>query len=164
MKPADIVTDAEMIRSRDYDDIYYARGGALAEARHVFIQGVDFAAQCHHSHHNPVIVELGFGAGINALATAQYFLENTRRGILRYFAIDNQPMPPDMQQAVIRQVDQPATIPQELLQTLVANAPPAISNLYPIQLHPRIWLTIIIADVDTALRVLLEGLKLENRG
>ena len=51
-----------------YDDVYHSRAGALAQARHVFLSGNGLPDRWHGQDHF-VIVETGFGLGLNFLAT-----------------------------------------------------------------------------------------------
>src|SRR4051812_32428877 len=69
LTPAHIdFTDAAAPRAPDFDDVYHARGGALGQARHVFLAGNGlpqrWAGRAHF-----VILETGFGLGHNFLAT-----------------------------------------------------------------------------------------------
>ncbi len=59
--------DAGAPRSLDYDDVYHPRGGAAAQARHVFLGGNQLPTRWAHRRHF-VVVETGFGLGHNFLA------------------------------------------------------------------------------------------------
>lgn len=54
-----------------YDDVYHSRAGALAQARHVFLGGNNLPDRWRRgsAHDHFVIVETGFGLGLNFLAT-----------------------------------------------------------------------------------------------
>lgn len=54
--------------SARFDDPYYSLDNGLAETNHVFLQGNDLPARFGHPLH---IAELGFGTGLNFLATVQ---------------------------------------------------------------------------------------------
>lgn len=51
-----------------FDDPYYSLDNGLAETRHVFLDGNDLPARLTRAFH---IAELGFGTGLNLLATMQ---------------------------------------------------------------------------------------------
>jgi len=50
----------------ELDEQYHSMNGAVTESRHVFL---DMGFEYHHAQ-NPVILEVGFGTGLNALVTA----------------------------------------------------------------------------------------------
>jgi tRNA U34 5-methylaminomethyl-2-thiouridine-forming methyltransferase MnmC len=52
--------------SRQFDDPYFSLAGGLAETRHVFLQGNDLPERFRNGFQ---IAELGFGTGLNLLAT-----------------------------------------------------------------------------------------------
>lgn len=52
--------------SRRFDDPYFSLAGGLAETRHVFLGGNGLPERLHPGFH---IAELGFGTGLNLLAT-----------------------------------------------------------------------------------------------
>ena len=69
VQPARLEFDADGVPfSAEYGDVYHARGGALAQAAHVFLGGTGLPArwQCRERF---AILELGFGLGNNFLAT-----------------------------------------------------------------------------------------------
>ena len=67
-----------VLRADDYDDVYFAARDGLAESRHVFIDGTNFAEKLLR-HKHLTIAETGFGSGLNFLAvldTLQKFLDH----------------------------------------------------------------------------------------
>ncbi len=58
--------DAVIPVSRAFDDPYFSLAGGLAETRHVFLAGNRLPARFRDGFH---IAELGFGTGLNLLAT-----------------------------------------------------------------------------------------------
>ena len=58
--------------SRAFDDPYYSVKDGLAESRHVFLKGNSIAERVTDGF---TIAELGFGTGLNALATLQLWRE-----------------------------------------------------------------------------------------
>ncbi len=84
--------------STRFDDPYFSLAGGLAETRHVFLTGNHLPARMHDGFH---IAELGFGTGLNLLATALAFAATGRPGRLRYTAFEAYPMTaPDIARAL----------------------------------------------------------------
>ncbi|MEM8823858.1 MAG: tRNA (5-methylaminomethyl-2-thiouridine)(34)-methyltransferase MnmD [Pseudomonadota bacterium] len=78
-----------------FGDPYYSLQDGLAEAQHVFLGGNDLPGRFHEGFH---VAELGFGTGLNALATAAAW---DGPGRLRYTAFEAYPMArDDMAQAL----------------------------------------------------------------
>ena len=75
--------------STRFDDPYFSLSGGLAETRHVFLAGNALPARLQHGFH---IAELGFGTGLNLLATALAFAATGRTGRLTYTAFEAFPM------------------------------------------------------------------------
>lgn len=63
-------TPAQPPRSGRFDDVYYSADSGTAECRHVFLAGNDLPERWHTPSGTPFVVgELGFGTGLNVLAT-----------------------------------------------------------------------------------------------
>ena len=71
--------------STRFDDPYFSLGGGLAETRHVFLAGNDLPARFAPGFH---VAELGFGTGLNLLAT----LMASGGAALRYTSFEAYPM------------------------------------------------------------------------
>lgn len=81
--------------SRRFDDPYFSLSGGLAETRHVFLAGNHLPARFRDGFQ---IAELGFGTGLNLLAT---LLCHTGDGHLRFTSFEAFPMPaPDIARAL----------------------------------------------------------------
>ncbi len=84
--------------ARRFDDPYFSLGDGLAETRHVFLGGNDLPARFRNGFH---IAELGFGTGLNLLATWQAWRESGQEGVLHYTSFEAFPMgPSDMAKAL----------------------------------------------------------------
>jgi len=84
--------------SRRFGDPYFSREGGLAEARHVFLDGNDLPARFRDGFR---IAELGFGSGLNLLATLAAWRGAGVAGVLHYTAFELAPMAPaDMERAL----------------------------------------------------------------
>ena len=78
--------------SEPFDDVYHSAGGALAQARHVFIAG-NRVPDRWAGRERFVILETGFGAGINFLATWQAWRADPARcARLHFVSIEKHPL------------------------------------------------------------------------
>jgi len=75
--------------SRRFDDPYYSLGNGLAETRHVFLAGNGLPGRFRDGFH---VAELGFGTGLNLLATLQAWRNSRQKGVLRYTGFEAFPM------------------------------------------------------------------------
>ena len=75
--------------SRRFDDPYFSLGDGLAETRHVFLSGNTLPARFKPDFH---IAELGFGTGLNMLASWQSWLETGNQGELHFTSFEQYPM------------------------------------------------------------------------
>jgi tRNA U34 5-methylaminomethyl-2-thiouridine-forming methyltransferase MnmC len=83
--------------SRRFDDPYFSLAGGLEETRHVFIHGNHLPERLHPGFH---IAELGFGTGLNLLATALLWHALGAPGPLHFTTFEAFPMAPaDMERA-----------------------------------------------------------------
>ena len=73
--------------SRQFDDPYFSLAGGLEETRHVFLAGNGLPARFRDGFH---IAELGFGTGLNLLAT---LIAHRGPGRLTYTSFEAFPMP-----------------------------------------------------------------------
>jgi len=81
--------DGSIPVSRAFDDPYFSLGGGLAESRHVFLAGNRLPDRFRDGFH---IAELGFGTGLNLLAT---LLAHTGDGHVRFTSFEAFPMLPE---------------------------------------------------------------------
>ena len=84
--------DGDAPRSRVSDDIYFSRAGGLAETRAVFLDGCGLPARWR-GRRSFVIGELGFGTGLNALATwAQWQAARDPGAVLHFVSVEGFPL------------------------------------------------------------------------
>ncbi|MDT3736047.1 MAG: bifunctional tRNA (5-methylaminomethyl-2-thiouridine)(34)-methyltransferase MnmD/FAD-dependent 5-carboxymethylaminomethyl-2-thiouridine(34) oxidoreductase MnmC [Denitratisoma sp.] len=77
--------------SESYGDTYWSLDGGLDETRHVFLSGNDLPARWQ-ARGQFVILETGFGTGLNFLCTWQRFRETAPAGArLHYLSVDKHP-------------------------------------------------------------------------
>jgi len=75
--------------STRFDDPYFTIDAGLAETRHVFLAGNNLPARLRDGFH---IAELGFGTGLNLLATMEIW---QGPGLLRFTSFEAFPLPPE---------------------------------------------------------------------
>ena len=78
--------------STRFDDPYFSLGGGLAETRHVFLGGNGLPARFRPGF---AVAELGFGTGLNMLATLIAWRGAGMAGVLRYTSFEAYPMVAD---------------------------------------------------------------------
>jgi tRNA U34 5-methylaminomethyl-2-thiouridine-forming methyltransferase MnmC len=126
--------------STRFDDPYFSLAGGLAETRHVFLAGNDLPARFAPGFH---IAELGFGTGLNLLASLMAWREAGLPGVLRYTSFEAYPMAaPDMARAL-------AAFPE-----VAGIADPILDQWAAGQTEitlPDLQATIIIGDATTTL-------------
>lgn len=76
--------------SSAFDDIYHSAGGALAQARHVFLAGNGLPERWR-GRESFTIVETGFGLGLNFLATWAEYVRDKPAARLHYVAVEQHP-------------------------------------------------------------------------
>lgn len=77
--------------SAAYDDVYHSAAGGLAQARHVFLAG-NGLPQRWQGRERFVILETGFGLGLNFLATWQAWRDDPQRcGRLHFISFEQHP-------------------------------------------------------------------------
>lgn len=81
---------SKTLYSETYAQTFHSHNGALAEARHVFLEGSGVAARLAAK--QPVrVLEVGFGTGLNFLLSADLALE--RGSSLHYCALERELLP-----------------------------------------------------------------------
>lgn len=75
--------------SRRFDDPYYSLEDGLAETRHVFLGGNDLPRRFRDGFQ---VAELGFGTGLNLLATLAAWRDSGQSGRLSYTTFEAYPM------------------------------------------------------------------------
>lgn len=78
--------------STRFDDPYFSLENGLAETKHVFLAGNDLPERFRDGFH---VAELGFGSGLNLLATMQARRDAGAQGALRFTSFEAFPMAAD---------------------------------------------------------------------
>lgn len=90
--------DGRVPVSARFDDPYFSLQDGLAETRHVFLAGNDLPARFASGF---AIAELGFGTGLNLIATWAAWERSGQSSPLTYTSFEAYPMaPPDMSRAL----------------------------------------------------------------
>jgi tRNA 5-methylaminomethyl-2-thiouridine biosynthesis bifunctional protein len=149
--PAEWSEDARGIpRSARYGDVYYGEAGALAQARHVFLQGNRLPGRWQ-GRDAFTICETGFGLGQNFLAAWQAWRDDARRSArLHYLAFEAHPFRvEDLRRAWGRLPD--AFRP--LADALARDWPALLPGVHRIELDGgRVSLTLIWGDIRRTAR------------
>lgn len=89
-QPAEIEwRDGGVPVSTRFDDPYYSLENGLSETQHVFLGGNDLPARFRDGFH---VAELGFGTGLNFLATLESWRLSNTPGCLNYTSFEAYPM------------------------------------------------------------------------
>lgn len=103
--------------SSRFGDPYFSLADGLAETRHVFLAGNRLPERFRNGFH---VAELGFGTGLNLLATA--LAASGRPGRLRYTSFEAYPMPAADMARALTAFPEAAGIAAPLLAAWVAGA------------------------------------------
>jgi len=137
-------------RNLDFDDLYATRADALAEARHVVIDGL--AEPDLWTRSGPlVIAETGFGLGLNLL-TAWDHWRRTAPPSARLHWLSMEGFPVTRDQAARALARFPDLTP--LAERLLALWPPAIPGIHTLPLESRVTLTLALGRADEVLPTL----------
>jgi tRNA 5-methylaminomethyl-2-thiouridine biosynthesis bifunctional protein len=127
----------------DFGDVYHPRVGALAQARHVFLQGNGLPARWAGKT-DFTILETGFGLGNNFLATWQAWQQDPARGERLHF-VSLELHPPT--RAQLQLAHQHSPLPTHSAE-LIAAWPPLTPGLHRLRFgQGRVQLTLALGDV-----------------
>ncbi|NJD24605.1 MAG: bifunctional tRNA (5-methylaminomethyl-2-thiouridine)(34)-methyltransferase MnmD/FAD-dependent 5-carboxymethylaminomethyl-2-thiouridine(34) oxidoreductase MnmC [Betaproteobacteria bacterium] len=135
--------------SADYGDVYHSAHGGPAQALHVFLAGNDLPGRWQ-GRDRFVILETGFGLGLNFLATWQAWRTDPRRcRRLHFVSCEKHPFAAADLAAAQRAWPEFA----ELAAQLQAHWPPLTQGIHRIHLDGRrVVLTLVFGDAAVALR------------
>ncbi|HWR77774.1 MAG TPA: bifunctional tRNA (5-methylaminomethyl-2-thiouridine)(34)-methyltransferase MnmD/FAD-dependent 5-carboxymethylaminomethyl-2-thiouridine(34) oxidoreductase MnmC [Thiobacillus sp.] len=134
--------------SAAYGDIYHSADGGAGQARHVFLQGCGLPAAWAHRA-SFVILETGFGTGLNFLATwAAWRADPARPARLHFLSIEKHPFRADDLARLHAQWPEFTARSDELL----ANWPTLTPGFHRIALDGgRVQLTLMLGDAADCL-------------
>ncbi|RKP50326.1 hypothetical protein D7S86_19645 [Pararobbsia silviterrae] len=137
-----------------HDDIYHSAAGALAQARHVFLEGNALPRRWRDAR-TFTVLETGFGMGINFLTTWSAWRDDPQRcETLHFVSLEKYPMTrADLERAFDAVIDDPALAQRahDLAHVWPALTPGTHAIAFE---HDRVRLTLIFADAVTALPAL----------
>ncbi len=134
-----------------YDDIYASAAGALDEARHVFLRGNGLPERWR-GRHRFVIVETGFGAGLNFLATWAAWRETAPSGArLHYLSAEKHPF----RRADLARVQAAWPELAPLASDMIAPYPPLVPGFHRVHFDGgQVTLTLLFGEALDMLRQL----------
>ena len=135
-----------------YNDVYHSRAGALAQARHVFLGGNDLPARWASRDHF-VIVETGFGLGLNFLATWFAWREQpeaARCRRLHFVSVEKHPLRQDDLKRLLTPYR--GELPAALVEALTRQWPMLAEGTHRLEFEQgRVILTLILGEAETTL-------------
>lgn len=139
-----------VLRSDQYDDVYFSAQDGLAETRHVFLDGNNLPAAWAGRTDEFVIAETGFGTGLNFLAAWKLFEEMAEaRARLHYISVEKFPLSGSVIAAELARWA--AELSPYLNQYLKAYGQ-EIQTTQEITINDRVTLTLLIGDVSDVLQ------------
>ncbi len=129
--------------SAQFDDVYASAAGTLAETRHVFLQGNGLPERWRNSGRF-TIIETGFGAGLNFLATWQAWRDTAPgHARLHFVSVEKHPFARADIAAIHARFPELRAMSGELL----ARCPPLLSGFHRLNLeHGRVTLTLLYGE------------------
>ena len=137
------------IYSRVYDDVYFQKSGGLAEKRYVFVETNNLNERFRNAH-KITILELGFGLGLNLLATLDAHTSVGNGCVLDYVAFEKHPFDKDSLRQCLRKV----IGDHAHADVIINNLPPVLSGFHRIRLYPKVMLTLIYGEALSAIKEL----------
>lgn len=152
LEPAAFTVSPEGVPfSERYGDVYHSATGAIAQARHVFLEGNDLPGRWQGKERF-TILETGFGLGNNFLATWQTWREDAQRcERLHFLSVEKHPfLAADLESAL-----QDSAAPSELKQLLLGAWPAPLPGVHRLTFDDnRVMLTLLFGDAEDSLRKL----------
>ncbi|MGE3770663.1 MAG: tRNA (5-methylaminomethyl-2-thiouridine)(34)-methyltransferase MnmD [Bdellovibrionales bacterium] len=139
--------DDGLPRSRAFGDVYFSATDGLAETRTVFLGGCNLPAEWQNTKHF-TIAELGFGTGLNFLATWQLWQQSNAQGWLHYVSTEFAPLTKGDAGRAFAHWPELAPYAAQLLARWPANVRGPQRLIFP---DARITLTLFLDDIATTL-------------
>jgi tRNA 5-methylaminomethyl-2-thiouridine biosynthesis bifunctional protein len=130
--------------SETFGDVYHSAAGGIEQARHVFLQG-NAVQERWAGRERFVILEAGFGLGLNFLATWQAWKRDSRRcARLHYVAVEKHPFSLED----LRTLHEAFPELKDEAAQLHAAWPPLVSGAHRAELEPgQVVLTLFFDDI-----------------
>jgi len=152
LQPAQFELRADgSLYSTQYDDVFASSAGALAQAQHVFLAGNGLPARWREAE-SFVVLETGFGTGLNFLATWAAWRETAPLcARLHFISVEKHPL----RHADLAQVLSARPQLADLARAFLARYPPALPGFHRVRLDSgRVRLTLLFGEVVESLRQL----------
>lgn len=141
-------------RSEIFDDVYFSAEDGLAETRHVFLKGNNLP-QAWVDKDQFVIAETGFGTGLNFVAAWALFMQTSAPGQkLHFVSFEKYPLDRQVVYDSLIQALSSEDKYAPYIQSLIEHYPICTPGYHRIVLDSRVTLTLILDDVNQAMRVL----------
>ena len=139
---ASFTTDGTLYSPR-FDDVYASSQGTLAQTQHVFLSGNDLPQRWHKTDRF-TIVETGFGAGLNFLATWRALREAAASSTrLHFVSVEKHPFP----LAELAAIHERHPQVQEMAAGLRERYPPLLPGFHRLHFdNGRVTLTLLFGD------------------
>ncbi len=111
--------DCRVPVSKQFDDPYFSIQNGLAETSHVFLNGNSLPARFKPGFH---IAELGFGTGLNMLATWKLWLQSETPGPLHFTSFEAFPMAKHDMKSALKHFPELGTLVDQFLNHLPTTA------------------------------------------
>jgi len=136
--------------SAQFGDVYASSEGALAQARHVFLGGNDLPDRWHNAERF-TIIETGFGAGMNFLATWLAWRSAGSSVRLHFVSVEKHPL----DAATLEQIHSHYPEVAEISGLLRRDYPPLLPGFHRLHFDDgRVTLTLLFGDAAAMLRQL----------
>ncbi len=138
----------DVIRSKEFDDVYFSVDDGLAESRYVFLEGNNLAARFKEKK-NFVIAETGFGTGLNFLAAWEEFEKISDNGqSLHFLSFEKYPLSKDeIRKALSRWSNELG----EKIEHMLNLYPLRIAGVHRIYVTDKVILTLVFDDINDAI-------------
>ena len=141
--------------SQDFDDIYFSVEDGLAETRAVYLKACGLPerwAEDGFTRGGFVIGELGFGTGLNFLATWQMWEQHkSAKGRLHFVSVEKFPLSTEMLRKALSSWSDIAPELGPYIAKLIAAWPDRVRGTHILRLSDDVTLTLIHDDVQAAL-------------
>jgi tRNA 5-methylaminomethyl-2-thiouridine biosynthesis bifunctional protein len=134
--------------SSEFQDVYHASHGGIAQARHVFLGG-NRLPERWRGRDAFVVLETGFGLGLNFLATWDAWRNDAARPRrLHFVSVEHRPLAREDLAAALARFDEL----QPLARALLAAWPPPLAGLHRVHFDAgNVMLSLILGDAREAL-------------
>jgi tRNA 5-methylaminomethyl-2-thiouridine biosynthesis bifunctional protein len=138
--------------SAEFGDVYHASQGGLAQARHVFLAGNNLPERWQ-GRDSFVVIETGFGIGLNFLATWHAWRGDPRKSArLHFVSVESRPFSREDLAAALAPFEELAPLARQL----DAAWPPPIAGFHRMQFDSgRVILTLLLGEAQELLPQLL---------